>query len=307
MISSWRFDSHKNLKKLLHGRPHQIIADDFFEIEDAIPFKATEANKNLEQVQKLAEQIELGRDGTLVAIGGGITLDFVGFLAAIHNRGIAWIAVPTTLLAMTDTCIGGKTGVNLLNHKNQLGRIHTPREVLIDIDLLNTLSKDQFASGMAEVIKHALIADKTFFEFLEKNSQEILNKNPEILKKMLEQSISIKEKIVKEDYFEQGIRKLLNFGHTFGHALERASNFEIPHGHAVALGIIEMNKLSNAPEQERIIKLLKSFNLPTELPQNYNLREHAKLDKKRNQSGIDLIQLEEIGKAKIVHEKSFFV
>jgi 3-dehydroquinate synthase len=179
-----------------------------------------------------------GRESCLVGIGGGALLDLVGFVAATYCRGISYVSVPTTLLAMTDAAIGGKTGVNVEEAKNWIGAFHHPRKVFIDLKLLKTLPDRHFLYGLAETIKHSLIADGDLFTFLEKEADEILNRKPSLLQEMVLRSCGIKKTIIEKDPYEkEGVRRILNFGHTIGHAIETLSEYRCPHGQAVIMGM----------------------------------------------------------------------
>ncbi len=180
-----------------------------------------------------------GRSTCLIAIGGGVLIDLVGFVASTYCRGISYISIPSTLLAMTDAAIGGKTGINVAKAKNWIGAFHQPQRVYIDFTLLRTLPQNDYTYGFAETIKHSLIADPDLFQFLEENHSALILREPSLLKEMVWRSCQIKLQIVEQDPFEtKGLRRILNFGHTIGHALETLSNYELPHGQAVLLGML---------------------------------------------------------------------
>ncbi|MBU0981336.1 3-dehydroquinate synthase [Patescibacteria group bacterium] len=303
----------KNLKNLIKDRRHAIIVDANldFKLKNAIPYKASEQNKDLKSIIWLTKELQerkLDRHSVLVAIGGGNTSDLVGFLASIYMRGIPWICVPSTLLAMADSSIGGKTSANFDNFKNILGSFHLPETVLIDIELLKTLPLSDFQSGMAEIIKIALILDKKFVKFLEQNSENIMKRDVKTLEQMILWAIKLKNQIVSDDLKEKNKRKLLNFGHTFGHAIESKENYHIPHGHAIAMGMILMNEYSKTSEEtkSRTISLLKLYGLPTASKHTHtSLKKYFKSDKKRKGDSIDVVILPEIGKAKTFRDKNF--
>ena len=212
-----------------------------------ISFPSGEKSKS----RKIKERIEnemlklgFGRDSCIIALGGGVVGDLAGFVASTYMRGIPYIQVPTTLLAMVDSSIGGKVAVDTSKAKNVIGAFHQPKKVITDLNFLKTLPKDEFTDGMAELIKHALIKDKEFFHFLEKNVGKILNKDFEILEKTIKRSCEIKASIISQDEKEKGLRKILNYGHTIGHSIESASNYEISHGQAIAIGMSYAAKLS---------------------------------------------------------------
>lgn len=311
------------IPELLKGRRNALVVDQnlfsFFDEESAMPFLASEKNKSLESVEAWAEKLlhqGLDRHSILVAVGGGTTLDTLGLLASIYMRGIPWIAVPTTLLSMADGALGGKTAINVYSHKNLLGSFHPPEHVVVDLEFLNSLSETEFANGMAEILKHGLIRDEKFLDFLEENAHAIVLRETAILKKMIEWSLKIKWEIVEQDLKEKNDRKLLNYGHTFGHALEEAMDYKIPHGHAISIGMVLMNDYAaehfGTPQNalDRTKNLLKKFGLPTELPRSHDvkkLRSVAAGDKKRRGDSIDLVVLKKIGEAEIMLDSKFLL
>lgn len=224
-------------------------------------FQAGEKFKTRKTKEELEDRLikeGFGRDGCIIAFGGGVVSDLVGFLAATYFRGIPFINIPTTLLSMVDASIGGKVAVNTEFGKNLIGTYHSPNLVLIDEKFLKTLPNDELMNGFAEIIKYALIASKTLFEKLEQGKRE----NDELIYN----SISIKKKIIEEDYFDRSFRNVLNFGHTIGHALEKLSNYTLSHGRAVAIGLLFESYLSikvgglAEKDFERIRALLTIFN-----------------------------------------------
>lgn len=231
----------------------------------------------------------LGRDTCLIAMGGGVVLDTAGYVAATYCRGIPLVLIPTSLLAMVDVCIGGKTGVNLPKGKNLIGCIYQPKKVYIDTKTLVTLPLNERRNGMVEMIKHGIIADLSFFEFLERHSDELLAPEPEIVNWAIYQSCSIKKKIVEEDEREEGKRRLLNFGHTIGHALERLHDYQMSHGEAVAIGIVTESYLAyllgfcELETVERVRKIFLKYALPMRLYRHFTIQsvlEALILDKK---------------------------
>lgn len=287
--------------------------------KNTIAVDAGEKNKNIFTVLKLLKEIKklkADRRTVLVGVGGGSVLDIVGFCASIYLRGLKWIAVPSTLLAMVDACVGGKTGVNFDGIKNQIGTFYNPSKVEIDMDFIKSLPEKDFKDGMAEMIKHGLIADREFLFFLKNNSEEILKKNGKILKKIIKKSQNIKTEITKGDFREEHNRKILNYGHSFGHAIESASNFKISHGEAISIGMDWINrwqiyKKNNSKKmieiQNEVRKVLTIFNL------NYSIRQKIlqkiikqKLlytDKKVQGDKIDIVVLNKIGEAQILKVK----
>ncbi|MCB1181597.1 MAG: 3-dehydroquinate synthase [Chlamydiia bacterium] len=204
--------------------------------------ESLKTRKSKEKVEDFLFEMGANRSTTLIGIGGGTLLDLVGFVAATYCRGIGWIAVPTTLLAMTDAAIGGKTGINLHGVKNYLGSIHPPLNVIVDVEMLKTLPQSELRYGLVETIKHGLICDAALFSFVETYLEDILSYNFSFLRKMIVNSAIIKLKIVAQDEKEKGIRQILNFGHTVGHAIEMM--YRLPHGRAVAIGLMIESYLS---------------------------------------------------------------
>jgi 3-dehydroquinate synthase len=207
-----------------------------------------ESHKRLATVESLAQQLALAgadRDSILLAFGGGVIGDVTGFLAAIYMRGIRYVGLPTTLLAQVDSSLGGKTGVNLLAGKNLIGAFHHPLAVFSDIDLLATLPAAELRAGLQEAIKSAIIRDPALFRFMEKNGDAILSGDPAALQKVVTASVRVKAEVVSQDEKESGLRMVLNFGHTIGHAIEAATHYrKLLHGEAVAWGSIAALHLS---------------------------------------------------------------
>lgn len=202
---------------------------------------AGEASKNLDTVRGVYEHLILNRydrKDYLVALGGGVVGDLCGFTAATYLRGVGFIQIPTTLLSQVDSGIGGKTGVDFDSYKNMVGAFHMPKLVYTNVSALKTLPEEQFSAGMGEVIKHGLIRDREYFEWLDTNMEKILAKDPETCMTMILGSDMIKREVVEIDPTEQNERATLNFGHTLGHAIEKLMNFSMLHGHCVALGVL---------------------------------------------------------------------
>ncbi len=274
----------------------------------AIP--AGEANKNLTEVEKIYEFLienHFDRHDLIVALGGGVVGDMAGFTAATYLRGIAFVQVPTTLLAQTDSSIGGKTGVDFNAYKNMVGAFYMPRLVYMNIKTLDTLNDRQYFSGFAEVMKHGLIKDASFYEWLIENMYEICDKDTEVLLEMVKRSCEIKKAVVEKDPTEKGDRALLNFGHTLGHAIEKAKNFELTHGECVALGCVAAAFISwkkemiSMEEYYEIRDMFVPFNLPISI-EDIDPAEVIRLtksDKKADANKIRFILLKKIGKAVI--------
>lgn len=210
-------------------------------------FQEGEASKNLDTVSALYEFLihhSFDRNDILLALGGGVTGDLTGFAAATYLRGIRFIGMPTSLLSMVDSSIGGKTGVDYKAYKNMVGAFYQPTAVYINTSTLNTLPKREFLAGMGEVIKHGCILDQQYYGFLEKNVDNILAKETEVIKEMIHQSLCIKRGVVERDPKEKGERALLNFGHTIGHAVEKMNQFRLLHGECVSVGMVASAELS---------------------------------------------------------------
>ena len=247
-----------------------------------------------------------GRDSLLVGIGGGVVTDLTGFVASTYMRGIPVIYLPTTLLAMVDAAIGGKTGVNTLQGKNLIGSFYLPSAVISDVATLATLSDTDYRYAFAEIIKHALVYDADYFEQIAQHCQPLLAKDKSILIDIIKKSVAIKETITKQDNREHGIRAILNFGHTLGHAIERETNYQINHGQAVALGLLLESHLSHQlgllseVDIKRIHQVLKQFGFNLALPQSLTsqvLLNAMQWDKKNLQQQIHCILLKQIGSA----------
>ncbi|WP_425482957.1 3-dehydroquinate synthase [Enterobacteriaceae endosymbiont of Donacia tomentosa] len=247
------------------------------------------------------------RDSTLIALGGGVIGDITGFAASSYQRGINFIQIPTTLLAQVDSSIGGKTAVNHVLGKNMIGSFYQPNSVIINLDCLYTLSKREFAAGMAEVIKYSIIFDNKFFCWLEKNINKLFNLNKKAIFYCISKCCKIKSKIINEDEYEKNKRALLNLGHTYGHAIESELGYGVwLHGEAISAGIViasftsqELNFLNNI-DIERIINLFKKCNLPIKGPKNMYVTEYLKhmyRDKKIYKNKIRIILPIKIGKA----------
>ncbi|MDD5757825.1 MAG: 3-dehydroquinate synthase [Desulfobulbaceae bacterium] len=259
---------------------------------DLITFPAGEASKTLATVAGLASRLAqagLDRKDALIALGGGVTGDITGFLAASYMRGIPFVQIPTTLLAQVDSSVGGKTGVDIPEGKNLVGAFYQPRAVYIDSQVLRTLPKAELLNGIAEVIKYGVIYDSDFFCFLENHRTAILSLELPVLEQVIETCCSIKAKVVAEDEREANLRRILNFGHTIGHAVEADSGYHLAHGSAVAIGMVAACRLAVAKgmfsvaEAERLTDLIAAFGLPTKIPSTSSrdrLKAYLLTDKK---------------------------
>jgi 3-dehydroquinate synthase len=294
------------------------IKDTLKEISDIIvvyEIPAGEENKNLSQINEIYRFLienHFDRHDLLIALGGGVVGDMTGFTAATYLRGIAYVQIPTTLLSQTDSSIGGKTGVDYEGYKNMVGAFYMPSLVYTNISTLNTLSDRQFASGFAEVMKHGLIKDQNFYTWLIENMYEISDKEPEVLMEMVKHSCEIKKAVVEKDPTEKGDRALLNFGHTLGHAIEKAKNFELFHGECVALGCVAAafiswkKELISMEEYYEIRDMFVPFNLPISI-EDVDADEVIRLtksDKKADSNKVKFVLLKGIGKAFISTEVS---
>jgi 3-dehydroquinate synthase len=266
---------------------------------------AGEAHKTPETILDLARQLvslEAHRKTSLVGVGGGMVCDITGFLASIYMRGLCFGFVPTTLLSMVDASIGGKNGVNLDVYKNMLGIIRQPKFILHDLSLLDTLPEAEWSNGFAEIIKYGCISDPRIIQTLSENNITFYKRRPEQLASLIEAAVNVKNKIVNADEQETGVRRLLNFGHTAGHAFE--IRCKLSHGQAVALGMIVACMVSeqvcklDPQETTRIISVLERYGLPTRLEfEPASIMEVLRMDKKRNTDDVDYVVIEKTGKA----------
>ncbi len=270
--------------------------------------RAGEKSKSLKTIEKLTSMLSkknFSKSDTLVAFGGGVIGDITGLLASLYMRGVTFINIPTTLLAMCDASIGGKNGVDTEDGKNILGTIYQPHAVIIQPKYLKSLPLKEIKNGMAEAIKMAIIKDKKMFNFIEQNREKILKKEILTLKKIITRCGEIKSEIVENDEKDTGSRHILNYGHTIGHAIERASNYTIEHGKAVALGIgyenqIALNKKTiQKSEVDRIQKIFNDFALTEKVKKVSMKKLHAGIlhDKKRKNDTIHLYLPTSIGSA----------
>jgi 3-dehydroquinate synthase len=272
-----------------------------------IEFPAGEVSKNINTVIHLAEKLmESGadRETCLIALGGGVVGDIVGFVASIFMRSVPYIQIPTTLVAQVDSSIGGKTGIDLPHGKNLLGTFYQPRAVFANLNFLDTLPEKEFNNGLAEIIKYGIIDDEKMFRTLETNMEAIKSKDPKLLLGLVENCCQIKKSIVEIDEKEQGLRRILNFGHTLGHALEAVSDYAITHGEGVALGMIAAARISeklkylDSSETKRIEALILEAGLPVKIPKDLDsdkIIARLKTDKKKKGDIIHFVLLKKIG------------
>ena len=275
-------------------------------------FKATEINKNFNNVNKILDILlnkNFSREDCIISIGGGITGDISGFAASLFKRGLKFINMPTTLLSQVDSSIGGKTGVNTKYGKNLIGSFYQPNLVISDIQFLKTLPKREVICGYGEILKHSLIANKNLYYFLDKNIKKILNLSSPFIEKAIYESCKIKKNVVEKDEKEKSLRKVLNFGHTFAHAYEASLNYskKLNHGEAVILGIksalnfsLKKNLIKNY-EYNLIINHISKANLPSNISKYFKINNLNKIlsfmlkDKKNNNDKIKLVLLKKIG------------
>jgi 3-dehydroquinate synthase len=283
------------------------LRDAGFEPQIAI-LPAGEAYKNLESIQRLWHEFlegGLDRKSTVVALGGGVIGDMAGFAAATYMRGIAWVAVPTTLLSMVDASLGGKTGFDLPEGKNLIGAFYPPKLVLADPQVLKTLPERELISGLAEVVKHGIISDPELFDLCAQGLDCLRTDLEQVVKR----AMAVKINVIEEDPYEKGFRAALNLGHTVGHAVELASKFELRHGEAVAIGMVTEAKLAEQLAltgkglSERIAEVLLKVGLPTQIPAELPRQEilrAMRVDKKKNAKAIRFALPVEIGKVELV-------
>lgn len=286
----------------------KTIVSAFFGKTEHFIFPAGEKYKNLDTVRDLYESLilkQFDRYDYLLALGGGVVGDLCGFAAATYLRGISFIQVPTTLLSEVDSSIGGKTGVDFDSYKNMVGAFHMPKLVYSNISSLKTLSEEQFSSGMGEIIKHGLIKDAAYYQWLMEHALQIQKRELSILGDMVLTSNQIKRDVVEQDPTEQGERALLNLGHTLGHAIEKLSDFRLMHGHCVGLGCIAAMAISvkrgmiAEGELKRLLTVMKQFDMPVTVSglSPENIIRTTRSDKKTDSGTIRFILLEQIGKA----------
>ena len=306
--------SDSNVAPLFANRVKKSLASNGFRTT-LITIPAGETSKTLKQVGAICDRMiaaGLDRRSFVVGLGGGMIGDISGFVAAIYHRGIPHVQIPTTLLAMVDSSIGGKAGVDTRAGKNLIGAFHQPSLVIDDLDVLKTLPRRQFNQGFAEIIKHAIIADPKMFRIL----QQWKTGAAHALKRLITRNIQIKSKIVAKDARDRtGRRALLNFGHTVGHAIERAGNYrKFLHGEAVSLGIVAACAISvkraGLPTDQRaaIVDVLVRFGLPTRLPRNFTRKkilDAVKFDKKFEYGKVGFVVTPRIGAAYVADNVTF--
>jgi len=259
---------------------------------DLITFPHGEESKNLATIGQLASSLAgmgVDRKDALIALGGGVTGDITGFLASVYMRGIPFVQIPTTLLAQVDSSVGGKTGVDIPEGKNLVGSFYQPRCVYIDGKVLLDLPAEEMLNGLAEVIKYSIIKDRRFFDYLKKNLQAVQERNLPVLEEIVYRCCSIKAQVVEADEKESDLRRILNFGHTIGHAIEAASGYALAHGLAVSMGMVAAGKIAmgksllSEEDLAAISGLIADFGLPVSVPSDMDrqhIKRYLKTDKK---------------------------
>jgi 3-dehydroquinate synthase len=301
------------LKKIVDQKNAVVITDENvfghhqskFKKWNTIVLKAGEEYKIQATVDAVLEQLidmQADRKTTLIGIGGGVITDLTGYVASVYMRGIAFGFVPTTLLAFVDASIGGKNGIDVGVYKNMVGTIRQPSFILHDLVFLNTLPDNEWRNGFAEIIKHAAIKDAAMFRALEENDLLFYQKKKTAVCDLIQRNAMIKTRVVQSDEFEKDERKLLNFGHTLGHALE--TQYELSHGEAISIGMTYAASLSQQikgfKQTERLTSLLEQYELPTYAQfDKHKVMNVLKMDKKKEKDFINFILLERIGKAVI--------
>ncbi len=289
------------VKDILNGHCKKVILH---------AFPAGEAHKTLDTVKDIYKDLieeKFDRKDLLIALGGGVVGDVTGYTAATYLRGVDFIQIPTTLIAQSDSSIGGKTGVDFDGYKNMVGAFYMPKLVYMNISALKELDDRQFYAGFAEVMKHGLIKDAVFYEWLLDKMYEIHERDIDVLEEMIIRSCTVKKLVVEKDPKEQGDRALLNFGHTIGHAIEKAMNFNMMHGECISLGMVAAAYISwkhnwlSMEEYYEVRDMFVPFNLPISIDkiQPEEILALTKSDKKMDAGQIKFILLKKVGKAVI--------
>lgn len=296
--------SERNKVFIITDENLALLYADRFMNYNTIVLKAGEEHKQQSTVDAVINELincKADRQSFLVGVGGGVVTDITGYAASVYMRGIKFAFVPTTILAMVDACIGGKNGVDVGLYKNLVGVINHPEFLLYDYSFLKTLPQEEWVNGFAEIIKHACIKDKKMFNFLQRKDLENFRNYPKEIAKLVKENVELKYNIVSKDEKETGDRKLLNFGHTLGHAIENI--YHLPHGNAVSIGIAAACKISeeinsfSSKESNSVTELLKKYHLPVEL--NFDkdkVWEVLLMDKKKTGDMMNFILLGKIGK-----------
>jgi len=274
---------------------------------EIIEIPAGEASKSMGVVLDVATQLlelKASRKCLLIAFGGGVVGDLAGFVASIYKRSVPYVQIATTLVAQVDSSVGGKTGIDLQQGKNLLGTFYQPRAVFIDLSFLKTLSDRDFKNGLAEIIKYGIIRDGEMFGLLEAHKDRVMERQPRLMENLVVRSCKTKAHVVERDEKEGDLRRILNFGHTLGHALEAASDYRLSHGEAVAIGTVGASKISrkldflDEESHGRIVHLIKQYGLPNKIPRGFStdeLLDFMASDKKVVGTKIYFVLIKRIG------------
>ena len=274
-----------------------------FEGLKCITLPAGEEHKQQKTIDSIIDKLlalQADKNAVIIGVGGGVVTDMAGYAASIYKRGIKLVLVPTTILAMVDAAVGGKNGVDVGPYKNMVGTVYQPDLLLFDYSFLYTLPHAEWVNGFAEIVKHACIKDAPLFELLQQHHVADFRNDSKLLATLIERNVAIKTSVVLGDEFETGDRKLLNFGHTIGHAIENL--YQLPHGHAVSIGIVAACSISEeinnfySSEKNSVIKLLQQYELPVKLKyDSEKIWDVLLMDKKRNNDTMNFILLDTIG------------
>ena len=304
--SRWFVVTDDNVSALHGERVLGVLRENGLAVE-TIAFPAGEASKTIGTCVEMAGRLlESGADRTsgLIALGGGVVGDVAGFVASIYMRGIPCVQIPTTLLAQVDSSIGGKTGVDLPAGKNMLGTFLQPRAVFIDLAFLDTLPAREFTNGLAEIVKYGIIEEPELLAAIEEGAEALQGRDPALLERLVSTSCRIKKGVVEVDETEKGLRRILNFGHTVGHAIEAESQYAIAHGEAVAMGMVaaalisESQRYLSAEDRERVVTAIGRAGLPVRIPQSLDtarILSHLAADKKKAGGKIHFVLLRKPG------------
>jgi 3-dehydroquinate synthase len=310
--TTYYFDADLTYLEKLVDKPHAVILTDDnvfrshqrkFKGWNTIVIRAGEAFKVQDTVDSVIGQlIAMGADRKtfLIGVGGGVVTDIAGYVAAVYMRGISFGFLPTSILAMVDASIGGKNGIDVGVYKNLVGTIRQPSFLLYDFSLLKSLPDEEWINGFAEIIKHAAIKDAALFRELEKNKLSVYKKDKAALARLIRRNVVIKSDVVEKDEFEQGDRRMLNFGHTLGHAVENL--YKLSHGQAISIGMVVASLISeeytNFSDTDRVIDALKRYGLPTQIAfDSREVMNVLRMDKKKVKDSMNYVLLNKIGQA----------